>query len=339
MNLKMEKDIEYANVLDAIRKRIAEAEYQMVMSANAARNMLYYKIGVELLKCSEADAGFITNLSKDLISAYPHAKGYSVRNLNYMRQFAERIPSEESIQAIFTKINWRSIVVLIDKSKSKEEFVWYASRCLENGWSSVILFHQMESNLFVRQSSSKKITNFHQRLLSPLSEQAEETLKDPYVLDFLPNGGPLKERELEKELIKRIKDFLLELGSGFAFVGQQYMLKVGEREFFLDLLFYNTKLHCYFVVELKTVEFEPEFAGKLSFYLSAIDAQLKSESDNPSIGLLLCKSKDRIVAEYALKDIEKPIGVSEYRLSGYMSDEVKRSLPSLKILEDKINDQ
>lgn len=333
----MKEDLEYTDVLEKIKRQITKAEYQIAISANATRNHLYYKIGEIIMKYRKADTGFIQSLSKDLLRAYPNAIGYSPRNLNYMKQFAEVKLPKDSLKMIIANINWRSITTLIDKIKTKEEFVWYANQCLKNGWSSTVLLHQIESDLFARQSSSTKLSNYRERLSYPLSEQAEETLKDPYVLDFLPNGGPLKERELEKELIKRIKDFLLELGSGFAFVGQQYMLKVGGREFFLDLLFYNTKLHCYFVVELKTVEFEPEFAGKLSFYLSAVDVQLKSESDNPSIGLLLCKSKNRIVAEYALKDIEKPIGVSEYRLSGYMSDEIKQSLPNLQTLEEKIN--
>jgi hypothetical protein len=182
-----------------------------------------------------------------------------------------------------------------------------------------------------------KTTNFREQLLQPLGEQAEEIIKDPYIFDFVPSAGKLKEVELEGELVQQITKLLLEFGNGFAFMGRQYPLKVGDREFFIDLLFYNVRLHCYFVVELKTVEFEPEFAGKLSFYLSAIDGELKTENDNPTIGLLLCKGKDKVVAEYALKDVNKPMGISEYKLSNKISDDLQKSLPSIEDIENRIN--
>ena len=182
-----------------------------------------------------------------------------------------------------------------------------------------------------------KTTNFREQLLQPLGEQAEEIIKDPYIFDFVPSIGKLKEFELEGELVQQITKLLLEFGSGFAFMGRQYPLKVGNREFFIDLLFYNVKLHCYFVVELKTVEFEPEFAGKLSFYLSAIDGELKTENDNPTIGLLLCKGKDKVVAEYALKDVNKPMGISDYKFSNKISDDWQKNLPTIEDIENRIN--
>lgn len=182
-----------------------------------------------------------------------------------------------------------------------------------------------------------KTTNFKEQLANPFSEQAEEIIKDPYIFDFIPNAKKLRETELEDALVQQITKLLLEFGSGFAFMGRQYPIQVGKREFFIDLLFYNVKLHCYFVVELKTVEFEPEFAGKLSFYLSAVDGELKSPNDNPTIGLLLCKGKDKMVAEYALKDVNKPMGVSEYKLSNHVSEELQDKLPSIEDIEKRIN--
>lgn len=230
-----------------------------------------------------------------------------MRNLNYMKQFSLRIPSEEILQQVVAKISWRAITRLIDKTESLEEYLWYAGQCMKHGWSSTVLVHEIESNLYERQALADKVTNFKEHLLSPMGEQAEEIIKDPYIFDFIPVAKKLKEVELENALVQQITKLLLEFGSGFAFMGNQYLITVGNRQFLIDLLFYNVKLHCYFVVELKTVEFEPEFAGKLSFYLSAVDGELRSEYDNPTIGLLLCKGNDKVVAEYALKDINKPI--------------------------------
>lgn len=230
-----------------------------------------------------------------------------------------------------------TIKLLIDKTGSLEEHIWYTKKCIENGWSSTVLVHQIDSNLYTRQAVTPKLTNFKQQLLQPLGAQAEEILKDPYIFDFIPGAGKLKEVELEEAMVHQITKLLLEFGSGFAFMGRQYPLKVGSREFFIDLLFYNVKLHCYFIVELKTVEFEPEFIGKLSFYLSAIDGELKAESDNPTIGLLLCKEKDKVVAEYALKDMNKPMGISNYRFSNQISNDLQESLPTIEDIEKRIN--
>ena len=328
---------DYFEVLEEIKQHITNAQYRVLTKANVERNTLYWKIGETIQRHNEWGSKFVENLSKDLRMEFPGVQGYSVRNLNYMRQFASRIPSEEILHRVGAKINWRTIKYLIDKTDTTEEYVWYAEQCLENGWSSTVLLHQVESGLYERQAIAEKTTNFQKQLLGPLGEQAEEIIKDPYVFDFLPNANKLREIDLENALVQQIASLLLEFGSGFAFMGHQYPVKVGEREFFIDLLFYNTKLHCYFVVELKTVEFEPEFAGKLAFYLSAIDGELKTENDNPTIGLLLCKGKDRVVAEYALQDINKPMGVSEYRLSSEMSKELQENLPSIEDIEKRIN--
>ena len=202
-----------------------------------------------------------------------------------------------------------------------------------------MLAHQLDSRLYTRQVLAEKTANFKEQLAEPLGEQAEEIIKDPYIFNFIPNATALKEVELENELVKQIAQLLLEFGSGFAFMGRQYPIKVGEKEFYIDLLFYNVNLRCYFVVELKTVEFEPEFTGKLSFYLTAIDEKMKTENDNPTIGLLLCKGKDKVVAEYALKDVNKPMGISEYKLSAEISEELQNNLPSIEEIEKRINNK
>ena len=329
---------DYFEILKHVKKRITESQYRLMTVANVERNILFWNIGRIIVEHSSWGNKFVETLSKDLRMEYPGIEGYSVRNLNYMKQFALRIPTEEVLHQMGAKISWKAIRKLIDKTNDLEEHLWYTKECLENGWSSAVLEHQIESHLYERQVLVDKTTNFKNQLLQPLDEQAEEIIKDPYIFDFVPSVRPLKEVELENELVQQITKLLLEFGSGFAFMGHQYPIKVGSREFFIDLLFYNVKLHCYFVVELKTVEFEPEFAGKLSFYLSAIDGELKGKYDNPTIGLLLCKGKDKMVAEYALNDINKPMGISDYKLSNEISDALKESLPTVEDIEKRIND-
>ncbi|WP_455616058.1 PDDEXK nuclease domain-containing protein [Eisenbergiella sp.] len=328
---------DYFRILEVVKKRITESQYSVMTTVNVERNILFWNIGRVIVEHSNWGNRFVETLSKDLRMAYPGVEGYSVRNLNYMKQFALRIPSEEILHQMGAKISWKAIRKLIDKTNGLEEHLWYTKECLKNGWSSSVLEHQIESGLYERQALAEKTTNFKAQLLQPFDEQAEEIIKDPYIFDFVPSAR-LKETELENALVQQVTKLLLEFGSGFAFMGHQYPIKVGSREFFIDLLFYNVKLHCYFVVELKTVEFEPEFAGKLSFYLSAIDGELKGEYDNPTIGLLLCKGKDKMVAEYALKDVNKPMGISDYKLSNEISDDLKDSLPTVEDIEKRIND-
>lgn len=327
----------YFDVLENIKKHIVNSQYQMMSKANVERNTLYWNIGKVIAEYSVWGNKFVENLSRDLRIEYPESTGYTVRNLNYMKQFYLRVPDEEILHQMGAKISWKAIKILLDKTEDTEEHLWYTSQCIENGWSSSVLTHQIEGKLYSRQALAVKTTNFKELLEQPLGEQAEEIIKDPYVFDFIPSVGKLKEKELEDAMVQQITKVLMEFGTGFAFMGRQYPLKVGEREFFIDLLFYNVKLHCYFVVELKTVEFEPEFAGKLSFYLSAIDGELRAPTDNPTIGLLLCKGKDRIVAEYALKDVNKPMGISEYVLSNEISAELQKNLPAIEDIEKRIN--
>ena len=329
---------DYFNVLRKVKDRIVETQYKVMTTANVERNILYWNIGKVIVEYSQWGGKFVENLSKDLRMEYPGVEGYSVRNLNYMKQLARRMPSEEIVHQVGAKISWKAIKILIDKTDSLEEHLWYTEQCVANGWSSSVLSHQVESGLYERQVLVEKQSNFRQQLMAPLGEQAEEIMKDPYIFDFIPSAHKLKETELENALVQQIAKLLLEFGSGFAFMGNQYPITIGNKEFFIDMLFYNVKLRCYFVVELKTVEFEPEFAGKLSFYLSAIDGELRSEHDNPTIGLLLCRGKDKVVAEYALKDVNKPMGISEYMLSNKISKKLSENLPSIEDIERRINE-
>ena len=267
---------------------------------------------------------------------FPEAKGYSVRNLKYMAKFALRFPNFEIVQAALAQITWYHHIALMDKVKNADEHIWYATQAAENGWSRNVLVHQIESGLYQRQVLAEKVSNFENRLPSPQSELATQTMKDPYIFDFIPFKEDMVERDIEQALVKDVTKLLLELGTGFAFLGNQYHLNVAGDDFYIDLLFYNLNLRCYVVIELKTGEFKPEYAGQLNFYLSAVDGILKKEQDNPSIGLLLCKSKNDLVAEYSLKDMSKPIGVSAYQITSNLPEELERQLPSVEDIQKRI---
>ena len=262
--------------------------------------------------------------------------GYSVRNLKYIAKFAETYPDCEFVQQVVAQIPWGHNIVLMDKIANPEERKWYIEKSAQNGWSRNVLVHQIESGLYQRQVLADKVTNFENRLPSPQSELAAQTMKDPYVFDFISFREDMLERDIEQALVRDVTKLLLELGTGFTFLGNQYHLNVGGDDFYIDLLFYNLNLRCYVVIELKTGEFKPEYAGQLNFYLSAVDGILKKEQDNPSIGLLLCKSKNNVVAEYSLKDISKPIGVSEYKVTSILPDELEEQLPSVEDIQKRI---
>lgn len=327
---------EYFQVLERIKEQILNAQYRAVLGANREQILLYWNIGRMIIENSSYGSGFIENLARDIKLDFPNAKGYSVRNLGYMRKFAELFDNIENLQAPLADLTWYHLQALMDKVSDKEAILWYANKALENGWSRNVLVHQIEIGLYKRQALSNKVANFKRTLPSPQSELANETLKNPYVFDFIEIREDIIEREIENELVANIAKTLLELGTGFAFVGNQYHLTVGNEDYYIDLLFYNTKLRCYVVVELKAGKFRPEYAGKLNFYLSAVDDMLRHESDNPSIGILLCKERDRLTAEYALRDINKPIGVSEYRLSDFVPEELADTLPSAEDIEKRI---
>ena len=327
---------EYIAIVESIKKEIGETRYRAAVHVNMDMTLLYYDIGRKINNHKAWGNKFITNLAAGIKRAFPGSKGYSPRNLNYMAKFAEEYQNREFVQQVVAQIPWGHNTVLLDKIADFEERIWYIEKTIENGWSRNVLIHQIESRLYQRQVLTDKVSNFQYRLPSPQSELAVQTLKDPYVFDFISFSQEMKERDIEAALIDNMTKLLLELGTGFAFLGNQYHLNIGGEDFYIDMMFYNLNLRCYVVIELKTGDFKPEYAGKLNFYLSAVDDILKTEYDNPSIGLLLCKSKNNLIAEYSLKDISKPIGVSEYRITEKLPDELEKQLPSVEDIRKRI---
>ena len=327
---------EYLSIIENIKSEITAAQYRATVHVNADMLLLYYDIGCVINEHKSWGNKFIDNLSYDIQIAFPGRKGYSVRNLKYMAKFSATYSDREFVQQVVAQIPWGHNIVLLDKISDIDERKWYIKKSVENGWSRNVLVHQIESNLYQRQVLADKVTNFENRLPSPKSELAIQTMKDPYVFDFIPFREDMLERDIEQELVRDVTKLLLELGTGFAFLGNQYHLNVGGDDFYIDLLFYNLNLRCYVVIELKTGDFKPEYAGQLNFYLSAVDGILKKEQDNPSIGLLLCKSKNNVVAEYSLKDISKPIGVSEYKITSSLPGNLEKQLPSVEDIQKRI---
>ena len=327
---------EYLQIIETIKGQIKGAQYQAALNVNRELIMLYYHIGKVINEHKTWGSKFIENLAADIRISFPNVKGYSVRNLKYMAKFAETYPDEEFVQQAVAQIPWGHTVVLLDKFSDSTVRNWYIEKTIENGWSRNVLIHQIENGLYERQVLAGKIANFENRLASPQSELALQTMKDPYIFDFIPFSEDMVERDIENALVKDITKLLLELGTGFAFLGNQYHINVGGDDFYIDLLFYNLNLRCYVVIELKTGEFKPEYAGQLNFYLSAVDGILKRPEDNPSIGLLLCKSKNDLIAEYALKDMSKPIGVSEYKITSCLPEDLSKQLPSVEDIQRRI---
>ncbi len=329
-------DHQYLSIIENIKSEIGKAQYKAILHVNRELILLYYEIGKIINEHKSWGNKFIDNLAKDIKLAFPDSTGYSARNLKYMAKFAAEYTDAQIVQEVLAQITWYHNLALMDKLHDTDTRIWYAKKVCENGWSRNVLVHQIETKLYERQVLANKITNFENRLPSPQSELAVQTIKDPYVFDFIPFKEHLLERDIEKALIKNITALLLELGTGFAFVGNQYRLNVGGDNFYIDLLFYNINLRCYVVIELKTGDLRPEYAGQLNFYLSAVDGLLKKDEDMPTIGLLLCQSKNNIVAEYALKDISKPMGVSEYRMTGHLPKELENQLPSVEDIQKHI---
>ncbi|MDR1453583.1 MAG: PDDEXK nuclease domain-containing protein [Candidatus Margulisbacteria bacterium] len=328
---------EYLSVLSDIRSRIKAAQYRASLSVNHELLALYWSVGKTINEHKIWGGKFIQNLSRDIKGAFPNLQGFSVRNMQYMAQFAGIYTEKEFTQQPVAQLPWRHHVVLMDSVKNATERKWYASQALENGWSSNVLDMQIENDLYKRQALADKTTNFKRNLPSPQSDLAQQSLKDSYIFDFIEARQNMMEHEIEHELVGRhITQFLLELGAGFAFIGNQYHLEIGDQDFYIDLLFYNLKLRCYVVIELKAKEFKPEYAGKLNFYVSAVDDMLKSETDNPTIGILLCRKKNKLIAEYALKDIDKPISVNEFKLLAKLPKEYENILPTAEDIEKRL---
>ena len=331
---------DYAETLGAIKQRIQQERLRVVLAANSAMVLLYWDIGRMILDRQERagwGARVIDRLSADLREASPEMKGLSPRNLKYMRSFAAAWPVRAIVQRVVAQLPWRQNIALLERLDDEKTRLWYAEQSLRHGWSQPILCLQIDGH--AHQRHGKALTNFKATLPPADSDMAAQVFKDPYLFDFLGTADPRREREVEQALVDHIQRFLLELGSGFAFVGRQVHLSFASRDYFLDLLFYHLELRCYVVIELKAVPFDPAFVGQINVYLSAVDDLLRHPSDNPTIGLLLCRSKDRIVVEYALRDLKKPIGVAgwETKIVETLPENLKGSLPSVEEIEAELS--
>jgi predicted nuclease of restriction endonuclease-like (RecB) superfamily len=329
----------YTELLRSLKKRIRSAQVKAALSVNHELILLYWQIGQEILTRQAREnwgSKVIDRLAVDLQREFPDMKGFSLRNLIFMRGVAEAFPDKSIVKQLVSQIPWGHIIRIIQMVKDPNERTWYIRKAIGNGWSRNVLVLQIESDVYNRQG--KAVSNFKKTLPPQQSDLAQQMLKDPYVFDFLTMGKEAHERAVEKELVNHITKFLLELGAGFAFVGKQFHLEVSGHDFYIDLLFYHTRLHCYVVVELKSDVFKPEFAGQINFYLSALDDLVKAPEDNPSIGIILCATKDRILAEYALRDIKKPIGVAEWKtkLTRSLPKKLKGNLPTIEEIEAEL---
>lgn len=354
---KLQTDVQYKKWLADLKDKVRSVQIKAALTVNKELLTFYWEFGSDIVQKQSTTNwgdGFLRQLSLDLTAEFPDIKGFSLSNLKYVKQwylfysrnsaisqqavgqFEKQPVAELTGQAVsqITLIPWGHNIAIISRCKNIEEALYYISNTIRYNWSRSVLVHQIDSGLYHREG--KAVCNFANVLPVPQSDLAIQTLKDPYIFDFLNMSKDYNERELEKGLVEHITHFLLELGAGFAYIGRQVPLHVGEREFFIDLLFYHARLHSYVVIELKTADFEPEHAGKLNFYIKAIDEQLRKEGDQPTIGILLCKNRDKLVAEYALSDIHKPIGVSEYQFTQLLPENLKSSLPSIEEIEAEL---
>ncbi len=330
----------YQHFLKEIKEQIRHERFKTVMSANKSMILMYWNIGKAILEQQDNQgwgAKVIDRMSYDLKEAFPDMSGFSPRNLKYMRKFAENWQDLLIVQRTVAQIPWRSNITLLDKIKDPKIRLWYAEKTIENGFGKDMLVFQIESKLHLREG--KAISNFKKALPPIGSDMVTQSFKDPYVFDFVGNGNHIRERELEQSLMDHIQKFLLELGQGFAFVGRQVHLELGGSDFYLDLLFYHVKLKCYVVIELKTGKFDPGYVGKLNMYLNVVNDTLCQPEDNQTIGLLLVKSKEKLVVEYSLSGFKNPIGVSnwESEITKSLPENIKRNLPTIEEIEKELN--
>ncbi len=327
----------YRDLLARLKSQIRTAQVRAALAVNQQLVMLYWGIGREILERQQSEgwgSKVVERLAQDLRAEFPDMGGLSRTNLLYMRAFAEAWPDEVIVQQLVGQIPWGHNVRVIDLVKDREERLWYIRAAIEQGWSRNVLVMQIESGLYRRQG--KAITNFSATLPAPQSDLARQLIKDPYNFDFLTLTSAAQERDLERGLLVHLRQFLVELGTGFAFVGSQVPLEVGGEEFKLDLLFYHLKLRCFCVIDLKMKPFKPEYAGKMNFYLAAVDDLLRHPQDQPSIGLILCRTKNRIIAEYALRNLSTPMGISEFRHLEQLPEQLQGTLPTIEEIEAEL---
>ncbi|MCK2097633.1 PDDEXK nuclease domain-containing protein [Thauera aromatica] len=326
---------DYANWLAELKQRIQSAQQRAALSVNRELVLLYWHMGRDILERQQAQgwgAKIVEQLAKDLTTAFPDMKGFSRSNLMYMRAFHEAWPDEAIVQQLVGQLPWGQNLLLLTKLKTRAERAWYAAKAIEHGWSRKVMWHHISTALHLR--SGNAVTNFEQRLPAPDSELARQTLKDPYLFDFLGVSEEAHERDIEAAMTRHVTKLLMELGEGFAFAGRQVHVEVDGQDFYIDLLFYNYRLHRFLVVELKAGDFKPEHAGQLNFYITLVDERIKSAEDKPTLGLLLCKQQHRVVAEYALRGMTQPIGVAEYKLQ--LPDDIARYLPTVEQIEAEL---
>ncbi len=336
---------EYKQFVIELKRRIRQSQLKAAVKVNYELLDLYWELGAKIVEMQKAYSwgdSFLKELSKDLKKEFPDAKGFSEQNLRSIRYWysfynnylicLQSVSELDNIKKMIKSIPWGHNQRIMYKCDNVRKALFYIDKTLEYGWSRNVLVHHLDSDLFSREA--KTINNFETTLPKLQSDLANQTLKDPYNFDFLTLSKGYNEKELENSLVSKITDFLLELGTGFSYIGRQIKIKVGESDFYIDLLFYHVKLHCYVVVELKTEKFKPEFAGQLNFYVTAVNKQIKLEQDNDTIGILICKDKDNIVAEYSLSRIDQPIGIAKYELEQLLDEEFKSSLPTIKEIEE-----
>ena len=330
----------YFEVLSEIKSELGTAQNKAIASANEQMMRAYYNIGQRLVEKDTWGTKFIELLAKDLKIEMPGVKGLSATNLRYMKRFALTYAESEIFPQAVGKLSWRSNRMLLDKLKTNEERFWYANKAIENNWSSVVLDHQIGTGLIKRQSEkAEKVTNYMTQLDEDFNERVQEMFKDPYLFVFLTYHEGVMEKRVEDELVANITKLLMELGKGFAFVGRQYHLCIDNTDFYIDLLFYNFELRCFVVIELKTTEFKPEYAGKLGFYLSAVDSVLKKPEDNPTVGILLTRGKSNLIAEFTLNQTNAPIGVADYKFMEEIPKYLSEAMPSIEEIEKRLKEQ
>ena len=331
----LEKD--FKNLILQAKQDILATRYNVMQHANSELIMLYFRLGKIVSENASYGNKFIKNFSTSLRIEFPNTDGFSERNLSRMKKFYEEYKDLSILPTALAKLPWSHNMLLLDKVKDLEIRKWYAEKCFENGWSHTVLEHQIDSGVYERQVLAEKLTNFNEKLPLPQSELARNIMKDPYIFELEGIKDDYIEKDIENAMLEKIKNVLLELGKGFSFVGSQYKISTENQDYYIDLLFYHLELRCYIVVELKNTEFKPEFAGQLSFYVTAVDETIRKEYDNQTIGLLLCKGKDRLSVEWSLKSTNAPIGVSSYEISKMLPKEVLEKLPTEEELNMYIN--
>ena len=327
----LEKD--FKNLILQAKQDILATRYNVMQHANSELIMLYFRLGKIVSENASYGNKFIQNFSTSLRLEFPNTDGFSERYLSRMKKFYEEYKDLSILPTALAKLPWSHNMLLLDKVKDLEIRKWYAEKCFENGWSHTVLEHQIDSGVYERQVLAEKLTNFNEKLPLPQSELARNIMKDPYIFELEGIKDDYIEKDIENAMLEKIKNVLLELGKGFSFVGSQYKISTENQDYYIDLLFYHLELRCYIVVELKNTEFKPEFAGQLSFYVTAVDETIRKEYDNQTIGLLLCKGKDRLSVEWSLKSTNAPIGVSSYEISKMLPKEVLEKLPT----EEELN--